>query len=43
VPPIFATITLEDMANVSFDNTEIAFAYKTNKALKKARFLYIAL
>lgn len=28
------------MANVSFDNTEIAFAYKTNKALKKARFLY---
>lgn len=40
MPPIFATITLEDMANVSFDNTEIAFAYKTNKALKKARFLY---
>ncbi len=26
--------------NISFDNTENAFAYKTNKELKKARFLF---
>ncbi|MEO6330896.1 MAG: proline dehydrogenase family protein [Ginsengibacter sp.] len=26
--------------NLSFDNTEIAFAYKTDKDLKKARFLF---
>ena len=25
---------------ISFDNTELAFAYKTNKELKKARFLF---
>jgi proline dehydrogenase len=25
---------------VSFDNTEYAFAYKTNKELKKANFLF---
>src|SRR5580698_1332520 len=25
---------------ISFDNTEIAFAYKSDKALKKARFLF---
>ena len=28
------------MTNVSFENTEIAFDYKTNKELKKARFLF---
>jgi proline dehydrogenase len=26
--------------NISFDNTEFAFAYKTDKELKKARFLF---
>jgi proline dehydrogenase len=28
---------------ISFDNTEYAFAYKTNKALKKANFLFSAM
>ncbi|MCZ2223126.1 MAG: proline dehydrogenase family protein [Chitinophagales bacterium] len=28
------------MAKISFDNTETAFAYKTNKELKKAKFLF---
>jgi proline dehydrogenase len=28
------------MANISFDNTENAFAYKTDKELKKAKFLF---
>ena len=28
------------LMNISFDNTEIAFAYKTDKELKKARFLF---
>ena len=27
------------MPNISFDNTQIAFAYKSNKQLKKAKFL----
>lgn len=27
-------------ANISFDNTEVAFEYKTSKQLKKARFLF---
>ncbi|HMK26115.1 MAG TPA: hypothetical protein VK483_08805, partial [Chitinophagaceae bacterium] len=27
-------------AAISFDNTEVAFEYKTNKQLKKARFLF---
>lgn len=26
--------------NLSFDNTEIAFAYKTDKELSKAKFLF---
>ena len=26
--------------NISFDNTEFAFAYKTDRELKKARFLF---
>ena len=28
------------MPNISFDNTQIAFAYKSNKQLKKAKFLF---
>ncbi len=28
------------MTNISFDNTELAFAYKTDKELKKAKFLF---
>jgi proline dehydrogenase len=28
------------MTNISFENTEIAFEYKTNKELKKAKFLF---
>jgi proline dehydrogenase len=27
-------------AAISFDNTEVAFEYKTSKQLKKARFLF---
>ncbi len=37
--PIFALRTSVSM-NISFDNTENAFAYKTNKELKGARFLF---
>jgi proline dehydrogenase len=28
------------MANISFDNSEVAFEYKTDKELKKAKFLF---
>ena len=28
------------MTNISFENTEIAFEYKTNKELRKAKFLF---
>ena len=28
---------------ISFDNTEYAFAYKSNKALRKARFLFLSM
>lgn len=38
--PIFAPITNVSMAQLSFDNTEIAFAYKSDKDLKKAKFLF---
>lgn len=38
--PIFASITFIGMAKISFDNTECAFAYKTNKELKRAKFLF---
>jgi len=31
------------MINISFENTEIAFAYKTNKELKKAKFLFASM
>src|ERR1051326_776017 len=31
---------MESKPNISFDNTENAFAYKTDKELKKARFLF---
>lgn len=37
--PIFAVRTHVSM-NISFDNTENAFAYKTEKELKSARFLF---
>lgn len=37
--PIFAVRTSVSM-NISFDNTENAFAYKTDKELKSARFLF---
>ncbi len=37
--PIFAVRTPVSM-NISFDNTENAFAYKTEKELKSARFLF---
>ncbi|MEO7531360.1 MAG: proline dehydrogenase family protein [Sediminibacterium sp.] len=37
--PIFAPRTTVSM-NISFDNTENAFAYKTDKELKGARFLF---
>jgi proline dehydrogenase len=33
-------MAMEPKPSVSFDNTEIAFAYKTNKELKKAHFLF---
>jgi proline dehydrogenase len=33
-------LPLLNFAMISFDNTEYAFAYKTNKALKKANFLF---
>ena len=28
------------MTNISFENTEIAFEYKTDKELKRAKFLF---
>jgi proline dehydrogenase len=31
------------MTNISFENTEIAFAYKTNNELKKAKFLFASM
>src|SRR5438477_12229848 len=31
---------VQTISSVSFDNTENAFAYKTDKELKKARFLF---
>ena len=31
------------MANISFENTETAFEYKTNKELKKAKFLFASM
>src|SRR5258706_15581729 len=31
---------MESQPVISFDNTEFAFEYKTNKQLKKARFLF---
>jgi len=31
---------MESKPEISFDNTEIAFAYKTNSELKKAKFLF---
>jgi len=37
--PIFALRTIVSM-NISFDNTENAFAYRTDKELKSARFLF---
>lgn len=38
--PIFAERTVVSMANISFDNTENAFAYKSDKELKQSRFLF---
>ena len=32
-----------DIMNISFDNTENAFAYKTSKELKRARFLFASM
>ena len=43
LPLIFATYYDCYMAStpeISFDNTEFAFEYKTDKQLKKARFLF---
>lgn len=34
------SLRMESYPNISFDNTEYAFAYKSNKELKKARFLF---
>ena len=31
---------MNTLASISFDNTENAFAYKTDRELKKARFLF---
>lgn len=40
--PIFENIfiIMNNPASISFENTESAFAYKSDKALKKARFLF---
>ena len=38
--PIFALRTDVSMTNISFDNTQNAFAYKTDKELKQSRFLF---
>ncbi len=38
--PIFALRTDVSMTNISFDNTQNAFAYKSDKELKQSRFLF---
>ena len=38
--PIFAVRTDVSMPNISFDNTQNAFAYKSDKELKQSRFLF---
>ena len=38
--PIFATNSSAVRMNISFDNTENAFAYKSDKDLQKAKFLF---
>ncbi len=38
--PIFALRTDVSMTMISFDNTENAFAYKTDKELKQSKFLF---
>jgi hypothetical protein len=38
--PIFIVIMTSSFASVSFDNTEIAFAYKSDKELKQAHLLF---
>ena len=38
--PIFALRTDVSMTNISFDNTQNAFAYKSDKELKQSKFLF---
>lgn len=37
------TMCMSEPVSISFDNTENAFAYKSDKALKKAKFLFLSM
>ncbi|MFM2359989.1 MAG: hypothetical protein RLY16_1982 [Bacteroidota bacterium] len=38
-----ANLPIKNTANISFDNTQIAFAYKSTEDLKKAKFLFASM